>query len=123
MGKSRSTFQPTPEASASLVLARTRSAVNFGQRPALLIARYFRSVAEEQSGDRRGGVLGLVLSISVAVADDLCWIAPDMRKFEHRQRWRSRSFQPSSVTRPQTGGSSLLLPAAEWLERQCRDEH
>ena len=26
----------------------------------------------------------LVLSISAAVADDLCWIAPDKRKFEHR---------------------------------------
>jgi hypothetical protein len=26
----------------------------------------------------------VVLSISAAVADGLCWIAPDKRKFEHR---------------------------------------
>jgi hypothetical protein len=46
----------------------------------------------EQSGDVAGGRSQLVLSTSAAVAEDLCWIAPDKRKFEHRQRWRSRSF-------------------------------
>ena len=42
------------------------------------------SVAEQKSADHSGALLRFVLSISAAVADDLCWIAPDKRKFEHR---------------------------------------
>ena len=74
MGKSRSTFQPTPEASASLVLARTKRRDHSSRRPALLIARYSRCGVEEQPGDRPSGVLVLVVAVgqSSAVFDFLC---------------------------------------------------
>jgi hypothetical protein len=41
-----------------------------------------------------GQVLLLVLSISPAVADDLCWIAPGKRNFERRERWSAGRHRP-----------------------------
>ena len=44
----------------------------------------FRLRTEEQLAAGLTALARFVLSISAAVADDLCWIAPDKRKFEHR---------------------------------------
>ena len=52
-----------------LRLARSGAPVNFSRRPALVIARYFRSAGEEQSGDRRGGLLRFVQLESAADVD------------------------------------------------------
>ena len=60
-------------------MGKTRDAIEFSRRRALLVGRYCRDAAE-QSGDRCGEVLRLALSISATVADDVCWIATDKRK-------------------------------------------
>jgi hypothetical protein len=104
MGKSRSTFQPTPEASASLVLARTKRRDHSRRRPALLIARYSRCGVEEQSGDRPSGVLRLVRSGR-----------------ERRRRTLSRS-STRNESRPQLSfGDGTLLPSIDIRGRRAGD--
>jgi hypothetical protein len=49
-----------PREAPTLRLANTESAISFGRRHALFVTRYFRYVADEQSGDLRGGGLRLV---------------------------------------------------------------
>jgi hypothetical protein len=61
-------------------MARTRDAINLRRETCSGNRAVLPLRAEEQSGNRRGGVLRLALSVSAAVADDLWSIPTDERK-------------------------------------------
>src|ERR1017187_2008820 len=113
MGKSRSTFQPTPEASASLVLARTKRRDHSSRRPALLIARYSRCGVEEQSGDRPSGVLRLGAGVSDGGARSL------VRPRETKVGLSSPS-ETARCSRASTSGAAALGISERAAQRSTR---
>ena len=113
MGKSRSTFQPTPEASASLVLARTKRRDHSSRRPVLLIARYSRCGVEEQCGDRPSGVLRLGAGVSDGGAGSL------VRPRETNVGLSSPS-ETARCPRASTSGAAALVISERAAQRSTR---